>query len=317
MDVVLGEGDFKYRPDVAWAKLPQGISMGEIGSVACDSKDRVYVFNRGPNPMLVVERDGTFVKNWGEGKFKRPHGVHMGPDETLWLTDDGSHSVCQCDLDGKVLMELKTPGEPVPYGNKPFCKCTHTALSPSGEIYVSDGYGNNCVHKFAPDGRHIMTWGQSGTKRGEFNLPHNIICDEDGWVYVADRENHRVQVFDGNGKYQTQWNNLHRPSAIFMPKRCSYCFVGECGSAMDVNRWAPNLGPRISVVDKQGELLARFGAQHIGTTPDAFVSPHGMCTDSRGDLYVGEVAYTGWGNLRPGVPRPENLTVLRKLIKIN
>src|SRR5262249_44624302 len=93
----------------------------------------------------------------------------------------------------------------------------HTPNSPAGELYVSDGYGNSRVHKYAPNGKLLLSWGGPGTDPGEFNIAHNISCDADGWVYVADRENHRVQVFDGNGKYETQWNNLHRPCGLFMP----------------------------------------------------------------------------------------------------
>src|SRR5204863_269186 len=100
---------------------------------------------------------------------------------------------------------------------EPFHRCTHTALSPKGEIYVSDGYGNARVHKYSPAGKLLFSWGEPGTDPGQFNIVHNICTDADGWVYVADRENHRVQVFDGNGKYQAQWNNLHRPCGICMP----------------------------------------------------------------------------------------------------
>ena len=142
----------------------------------------------------------------------------MGPDDTVWLTDDGDHSVRQCTLDGRVLMTLGTPGKPAPFmSGEPFHRCTHTALSPKGEIYVSDGYGNARVHKYAPNGKLLLSWGASGTDPGEFNIVHNIACDADGWVYVADRENHRVQVFDGNGRYEAQWNNLHRPCGLYMP----------------------------------------------------------------------------------------------------
>ena len=98
---------------------------------------------------------------------------------------------------------------------EPFHRCTHTALSPKGEIYVSDGYGNARVHKYSPDGKLLMSWGEPGTDPGQFNIVHNIVRDGDGWVYVADRENHRVQVFDGNGKYETQWNNMHRPCGLY------------------------------------------------------------------------------------------------------
>ena len=112
-------------------------------------------------------------------------------------------------------LTIGIPSKPAPFmSGEPFHRCTHTALSPKGEIYVSDGYGNACVHKYTPDGKLIKTWGESGTDPGQFNIVHNIATDVDGWVYVADRENHRVQVFDGNGKYETQWNNLHRPCAL-------------------------------------------------------------------------------------------------------
>ena len=113
---------------------------------------------------------------------------------------------------------------------EPFHRCTHTALSPKGEIYVSDGYGNARVHKYSPDGKLLMSWGEPGTDPGEFNIVHNICTDADGWVYVADRENHRVQVFDGNGKYETQWNNLHRPCGLYMDyTRHPVCYIGELG----------------------------------------------------------------------------------------
>ena len=143
---------------------------------------------------------------------------------------------------------------------EPFHRCTHTALSPKGEIYVSDGYGNARVHKYSPDGKLLMSWGEPGTDPGQFNIVHNICTDADGWVYVADRENHRVQVFDGNGKYETQWNNLHRPCGLYMPyTHHPVCYIGELGPVQPVNRNSPNLGPRVSIVDHQGKLLSRIG----------------------------------------------------------
>src|SRR5688572_12780710 len=213
--VTVGEGEWTYEVVENWAKLPPGWSFKEIGGIGCDGKDNVYVFNRGEHPMIVFDRDGNFLKSWGEGRFPRAHGVHMGPDDTIWLTDDADHTVRQCTLDGKVLLELGIPGRPTPYmSGLPFHRCTHTALSPKGEIYVADGYGNSSVHKFSADGKLMKSWGGPGTDPGEFNIVHNITCDGDGYVYVADRENHRVQVFDGEGRYQTQWNNLHRPCAL-------------------------------------------------------------------------------------------------------
>ncbi|HEY4253049.1 MAG TPA: peptidyl-alpha-hydroxyglycine alpha-amidating lyase family protein [Roseomonas sp.] len=317
MAEVFGSGAYRYAVTEPWAKLPDGIVLGEVGGVAVDERDQVYVFNRSPDPMLVFDRHGNFLRAWGQGVFPHPHGVHVGPDGTLWCSDDRDHTVRQCTPDGKVLLQIGTPGKPAPYmSGKPFCRCTHTAHAPNGDIFVSDGYGNPCVHKFSPDGRHLLSWGRSGTGEGEFNLPHNITCDADGWVYVADRESHRIQVFDSNGRYETQWNNLHRPSALFMPKgSCPICYVGECGPGLNVNRAAPNLGPRVSILDNKGKLLARIGGERWGLGGGAFISPHGIAVDSHGDIYVGEVAYTGWGNLNPDLPRPERLPYLRKLTR--
>jgi len=198
--MIVGSGRFTYRVNADWAKLPDAWSFKEVGGVGVDGNDNVYVFNRGEHPMMVFDRAGNFLRSWGEGQYPRAHGVHMASDDTMFLTDDGGHFVRKVTLDGKVLLELGVPGKPAPYmSGEPFHRCTHTALSPKGEIYVSDGYGNSRVHKYSPDGKLLHSWGEPGTGEGEFNIVHNICTDADGWVYVADRENHRVQVFDGDG----------------------------------------------------------------------------------------------------------------------
>jgi hypothetical protein len=243
----------------------------------------------------------------------------MGPDDTIFCTDDGDHSVRQCTLDGKVLLTLGSPGEPAPYqSGRPFNRCTHTAHAPNGDFYVSDGYGNARIHKYAPDGRHLFSWGEPGTEPGQFNLPHNIVCDAEGYVYVADRENHRIQVFDGKGKYVAQWNNLHRPSGLFMTQgRCPLCIVGEIGPYLRANFGWPNVGPRVSILSHDGRLLSRIDASpSAGTGPGQFISPHGIAADSRGDIYVGEVSYTGWPSLFPDEPIPKGLRCLQKFVKV-
>jgi DNA-binding beta-propeller fold protein YncE len=319
MTVVLGEGEHRYAAERGWGRLPDGWSLNEVGGVGVDSRNRVYVFNRGDHPMVVFDSEGNFLTSWGEGLFKRPHAVHMGPDDTIFCTDDGDHTVRKCTLDGKELLTLGTPGEPSPYMSlRPFCRCTHTACAPNGDIYVSDGYGNACIHKYDPAGRYLKSWGSPGTRPGEFNIPHNITCDADGWVYVADRESHRIQVFDGEGRYETQWNNLHRPSAIYMPRgSCPLCYVGEAGPSMSVNRTVPNLGARVTILDNTGEPVARLGGEHPGNEPGQFISPHGIAVDSTGSIYVGEVSRTAWGHYNPGVPMPEPLHCLSKLTKLD
>jgi hypothetical protein len=154
---------------------------------------------------------------------------------------------------------------------------------------------------------------EPSTGEGEFNIVHNICCDADGWVYVADRENHRVQVFDGNGKFETQWQNLHRPCGLCMPYGHRPIFyVGEVGPAAAISRDIPNLGPRVSIVDDQGKLIGRFGDTPAGTELGKFLAPHGLAVDSRGEIYVGEVSWTAWPQIYPGRPHPPNLRSLQK-----
>ncbi len=140
MSVMLGTGRFSYRVADRWGTLPDGWSLKEVAGVGIDAKDNVYVFNRGEHPMIVFDRDGKFLRSWGEGLFNRAHGIHMGPDESIYCTDDGDHTVRKCSLDGKVLLTIGVPDKPAPYmSGEPFHRCTHTALSPKNEIYVSDG----------------------------------------------------------------------------------------------------------------------------------------------------------------------------------
>jgi DNA-binding beta-propeller fold protein YncE len=299
--------------------LPPGSQFGDVAGVGVDGADQVYVFHRGAQPLMVFDRAGNFLRGWGDGVFLRPHGVHMAPDDAIYLTDDGDHSVRKCSLDGKVLLTIGIPGKPAAFmSGEPFRRCTHTALSPAGDIYVSDGYGNARIHKYAPDGRLLKSWGEPGAAPGQFNLPHNISCDADGWVYVADRENHRIQVFDGDGRFETQWHDLHRPSAMYMPPgKCPICYVGEIGPYYEFNRGAPNLGPRLSILGNDGKLLARISTvPAAGTGPSQFISPHGIAVDSHGDIYVGEVSYTAWPNLFPDQPVPRALCSLQKFEKL-
>ena len=315
MAVILGSGTHRYEVVEGWAQLPPGQEFNaDVAAVGVDRQDRVYCFNRGAHPMVVLDRDGSFLRSWGEGVFTRPHGVHVAPDDTLWLTDDGDHTVRHCTLDGKVLLTLGVPGKPSAWlSGEPFHRCTHTALSPHSDLYVSDGYGNARVHKYSPDGRLLRSWGEPGTDPGQFNIPHNIACDTEGWVYVADRENHRVQVFDGNGRFETQWINMHRPSGLYRDPRDGRFYVGEIGGGVGVNMEMPNIGPRVSIYGAKGDLLARLGNRAAGLEAGQFISPHGLAVDSRGDIYVGEVSFTNWG--RRG-PIPPGLRSLQKLVKV-
>ena len=291
--VKLGSGSYTYEMVSDWAKLPPGHGWREVAGVAVDSNDRVYVFSRGDHPMNVFDANGNFLTSWGEGLFTRAHGVTMAPDETLFCADDGDHTIRKCTLEGEVLFTLGTPGKAAaPHSGTPFNRCTDVAFdSKTGEFYVSDGYGNSSVHKYSPDGKLLFSWGQPGAGYGEFNIVHNIATDKDGYVYVADRENHRVQVFDSKGNFEAVWANLHRPAAITIADDQTV-YVGELGTSLPVSADVPNIGPRVSVLNTNGEVLARVGDLGYGVGEGYFNAPHTVGLDSKGNIYVGEVTWT-------------------------
>ncbi len=312
--VELGTAEYTYEVAEGWGKLPDGWSFKEAAAVGVDSKDNVYVFNRGEHPVIIFDREGNFLSSWGEGVFPRAHGVTMGPDDTIFLTDDGDHTMRHCTLDGKVLMTLGISGKPAPFmSGDPFNRCTHLAIDPSnGDFFISDGYGNARVHKYSPDGKLLLSWGESGTGPGQFNIAHNIATDKDGWVYVADRENQRMQVFDRNGKFETQWINRAKPCGLFIDQSSELVYVGELGVAIGPNSQAYGLGPRVSIMDTKGNTLARLGDGPEGINPGQFTAPHGVCVDSHGDIYVGEVA---WTHSRRYANPPDEIRSLQKLVR--
>ncbi|MBI2217580.1 MAG: hypothetical protein HYU51_09815 [Candidatus Rokubacteria bacterium] len=289
----------RYRAVEGWGRLPEGWSFVEATSVAVDQQDNVVVFNRGEHPIIVFDRGGRFLRSWGEGAVRRAHGIMVGPDGAYWLTDDLHHTIRQFTPEGTLLLTIGDPDQPATLqSGKPFNRPTHVALCPkTGDIYISDGYGNSRVHKYDPKGRHLFSWGEPGTDPGCFNLPHNIATDAEGLVYVADRENHRVQIFDGKGQYLGQWNNLHRPCGLHAGRKSGAFYVGELPTHLAVNKDVPNLGARVSILSEKGALLGRIGGRFAGEKPGEFIAPHGCAVDSRGDLYVAEVSWTAMGKM--------------------
>ncbi|MCH7653333.1 MAG: hypothetical protein IIB14_06605, partial [Chloroflexi bacterium] len=228
--VLLGSGEFTYEVSGEdWGVLPEGATLKEATAVDVDANDNVYVFNRGEHPVIVLDRGGGFLRSWGEGIFETPHGAAIGADESVFLIDSGDHTVRKFSLDGRLLLTLGEVGKPSGrLSGDPFNGPTHVAVHPgNGNVYVSDGYSNARVHEFTPDGGLVKSWGESGTDPGQFNTVHNLAVDRDGWVYVADRENHRVQVFDSNGRFETQWGNLAMASCLVLDPTQPVLYLGE------------------------------------------------------------------------------------------
>lgn len=325
----LGEGrrELRYHAPECWAKLPAGWSLTEVAAVAVDSQDRLFAFDRGEHPVMVFDRDGMMLTTWGENLFVRPHGITIGPDDAVYCTDDVGHTVRKFSPDGSLLMTIGNAGQPSDTGatsidfrtirrsGPPFHYPTNVALSPQGEIYVSDGYGNARVHKFAPDGRLLLSWGEPGDGSGQFRVPHGIAVRGDGTIWVADRENSRVQIFTADGAFIDQWINVARPCQVTFDGDGNL-WVAELGyrAGMWPGTAAPSpgaTGGRVSVFAADGRLLARFGGGDQPTAPGDFFAPHGICIDSRGDVYVAEVATSAGGNR--GLVSPDCHT-LQKLV---
>ena len=314
----LGNGRFTYEVSGEnWGNLPEGWFYKEATSVDVDSKDNVYVFNRGNHPMIVFDRKGDVLRSWGEGIFTNPHGVTIGPDDTVWCVDNRDHSIRQFTPEGKLLMTLAERDRPAPVmSGKPFNGPTRVAIDPrNGDILVADGYGNTRVHRFSPDGRRLLaSWGESGTEPGQFNLVHDIAIDRDGWIYIGDRENRRIQVFDPDGKFEARWADFSRTAAVHVSKSAEQLvYVGEYfAGGGEAYSTAMRLGPRISVLDTRGNLFARLGDHPFGDEPGRFYAPHAVATDSRGDIYVAEVSYAEFGRL---MDPPKELRSMQKLIR--
>ena len=312
---LLGEGDFRYQALPEWEQLPEGIALRDVPGIAVDAADHVYLLTRDPDhPILAFAADGSFLRSFGQGVFTaRAHGILCAPDGSLYCADDGSHTITRWSTDGELLATIGEPNRPAPaWAGRPFNRPTHAAVSPrSGNIYITDGYGNSCVHVFSPHGDHLRTWGEPGIDPGQFIRPHNIAIDDEDRVFIADRECHRVQVFDADGRFLTMWSNIHRPDGLTLGADGNI-YIGEL-NAIDGLDGAPGLGHRVSVYSRDGERLARFGAAHEGEAPGHFIAPHGIAVDSRGDIYVGEVAFQIRGRHQDPPRQPKSLKKLRKL----
>ncbi|MBI2928401.1 MAG: 6-bladed beta-propeller [Verrucomicrobia bacterium] len=215
-------GLLKYRVNIRFGEepsdtLPPGWKFGRVSAVATDAAGEVYVFQRGvkADPILVFDGKGKFLRSWGKGLFGNPHGLRVDADGHVWVTDNGDHQVMKFTRDGRLLLTLgkkQHPGTDAETFNRP----TDIAFTRSGDFYVSDGYGNSRVVKFSREGKYLFAWGKRGTGPGEFNTPHSIAVDSKGLVYVSDRENNRIQIFEADGKFVRQWNHLGATQSLFI-----------------------------------------------------------------------------------------------------
>ena len=207
-----GSGDYQYDLVDNWGDLPEGFEWHQVAGVAVDSSDNVYAYNRSAHQMMVFDRDGGFLSAWDE-TFAGPHGIHIGPDDCVYLADRDAHLISKYSLDGRLLLRLGTGqpsetgytsnAEPVPKAAGPFNLPTGIAVTDEGDIFVSDGYGNSRVHRYDATGSLILSWGLPGkVNPGDFHLPHGIGLDHDGNVWSATA---RMAAFRSSMRMASSW----------------------------------------------------------------------------------------------------------------
>ncbi len=307
--MAFGPHKLEYEVVEGWEQLPEGWSFTEVAGVAVDSAERVYVFCRGGHPVIVFDMEGRFLDAWGEGVFARPHGIYIDHEDKVHLVDCDDHTIRTFNTGGELLETMGEAGKcsqtgfeigasPVRFSGEPFNMVTNVVVRPDGSRYVTDGYGNARVHKFAADGSLELSWGEPGDAPGQFNLPHGLAVDSAGTVYVADRENSRVQLFTPNGEYKTSWDFVNRPDDIFIDAQ-DQIFIAELGFRVSnkspvhfsfMESPPPGHDPiaRVSICDPDGNVMARIGGEEE-VLPGNFVAPHGIWVAPSGDFYVGEV----------------------------
>ena len=286
-----------YEVVHGWPILPDGFAFREVSGVGVDSHNHVWVFHRGENPIMVFDGPtGKLLSAFGTvphaapgmfafpGMFKMTHGLTVDAHDNVWLTDAGQHQIFKFNTDGQLLMTLGVkdkPGLDATHFNRP----TDIAVAPTGEFYVSDGYGNSRVVKFDKEGKFLFDWGKKGTEPGEFDAPHGITLDNQGRVYVADRGNGRIQVFDGDGKFLRQWRGpqIGRPWAVTFAKD-RYLYVVDGG---DINPNPPDRA-RIIKMDLDGKVIEQFGT--YGKYDGQFHWPHDVAVAPNGEVYVCDVS---------------------------
>ena len=203
-----------HRTEVKIQPPGAGWEIGYPSSVTMDKSGAIYILQRGEkaDPVLVVGRDGRILRSWGKGMFRIPHSIRIDSAGNIWTVDAASSLIFKFTPQGEKLMQISVGEQPATRGQ--FNGTTDIAFAPNGHLFISDGYGNSRILEYTADGKRVREWGSAGTGPGQFHLPHGIAIDEDGIVYVADRENGRVQRFDLNGRFLGEWPNLGKAFSV-------------------------------------------------------------------------------------------------------
>ena len=306
--MIYGEGDFRYERVEGWGEQlvdwdDSSWGLRKVSGLGADKDDRIYWLTRSDRPILITDKDGNLLEQWGEGLFDTPHGATIDDDGNFFCVDVEGHMVHKFDKHGKLVLTLGRRGHPSDTGADykpmhempdyrtikraagPFHAPTNLAIAPkNGDLYISDGYGNCRVHRFTKSGAYVQSWGEPGVGPGQFHMPHGILVGPNDVVYVADRENGRIQLFDLFGHFLEEWTFLFRPSHMILG-RDGLMYVCECKQT-DVFDGSPSAIRILTLEGKQVALLDNG----VGAQPGKpYRAGHAMCIDSEGSIYLGYV----------------------------
>lgn len=269
---------FDLEPVPGFLQMPTEGNIIQPTGVAVNSRGHIFVFNKGNKQLMEFAGDGTYVRSMGDGIFKDPHGLRIDAQDNIWVTDLLSHMVIKLNPNGQVEMVLGQNGTQGLYDDGRdmvlFFKPADITFAPNGDLYIADGYGNHRIVQLDKNGKFIRTWGKQGPETGNFDNPHNIIYYKNR-LYVADRYNSRIQVFDLEGKHQASWTNVGKPWGLAVsPEGNIYMTEGDA--------------EQILKLDPEGNILGTYEAGP-GAAPGQLRAAHGIAVGPNEELYVTEV----------------------------
>ena len=261
--------------------VPPDMKMGAAAAVAFDARGHIYVLTRGAQAFFEFDPNGAFVRSFGDAMFTRSHGLKIDRDGNLWATDVGAHTVVKLNPAGQVLMTIGTKGEAGEWdeaaGSRKLNQPNDIAIAANGDLFIAQGHtpgarGDARVLKFDKDGRFLKSWGGKGKEPGQFDVAHGIVFDPKGMLWVMDRENSRIQVFDSNGTFVREQKYKGLPCSVTFARDEAFMVNGFTGQLLRL--------------DTTGKVLAALGKP--GTAPGDFGEAHFVAVSPRGDVYVAD-----------------------------
>ena len=282
-----------YVVDTTWPKKPARFKWAQMAGIAVDKQDQIYIYTRSQPTVQVYNTDGDLLRAWFIEDSSGSHFIRVGPEGNIWTANISEHVIRKYSPKGKLLLTLGDPGvSGTDKGH--FDRPTDMAILPSGDIFVSDGYGNRRVVHFDANGNYVNQWGRQGDGPGQFALPHAIVADSLKRLYVADRENARIQVFGIRGKLLAVWEDVVTPWGLCMTKKDE---IWACGSSVkkDANGRCIVLPPPDEILvklDIEGKVLSRVTLKKTAAPPGKSGElnwVHAIALDSKGNLYLGDI----------------------------